>query len=65
MVGVAILMYGVSKLLRVLKLNKLFSGKKESDEQTYIKQEKPQETPWQSFGGGQVKDVDYEKVDEQ
>lgn len=65
MVGVAILMYGVSKLLRVLKLNKFFSGKKGSDEQTYIKPEKPQETPWQSFGGGQVKDVDYEKVDEQ
>lgn len=63
MVGVAIVFYGVSKLVTVLKVNKVFSRNTGAQEQTYSKTDKPQEGKWQKFDDSSIKDVDYEKVD--
>lgn len=58
MVGVAIIMYGVSKVITVLKMNKENKVNKENPQP-----EKTQETKWQKFDDSSIKDVDYEKVD--
>jgi uncharacterized membrane protein HdeD (DUF308 family) len=61
MAGVAFIMFGLTKIMRALKLNK----KRPASRQTYSQQEKPQAGGWTKFDDSTIKDVDYEKVDEQ
>lgn len=61
MVGVAIIMYGVSKLTTVLGVNSIRSRKK--PKQTYSEPRKPQAGRWEKLDDSSIKDVDYEKVD--
>ena len=63
MIGVAVIMYGVSKIITVLRVNKMFSRKRDAVEQNYSQPEKPQEGKWQKFDDSSIKDVDFEKVD--
>lgn len=63
MIGVAVIMYGVSKIITVLRVNKVFSRKRDAVEQNYSQPEKPQEGKWQKFDDSSIKDVDFEKVD--
>jgi hypothetical protein len=61
MAGVAFIMFGLTKLMRALKSDK----KRPASRPTYPQQEKPQPGKWAKFDDSTIKDVDYEKVDEQ
>jgi uncharacterized membrane protein HdeD (DUF308 family) len=60
MVGVACIMYGFSKLITVIRLNK---GRSQQDEAPRADQGKTRIDRWDKPGKDSVKDVDYEKVD--
>jgi uncharacterized membrane protein HdeD (DUF308 family) len=62
MVGVAIIMYGVSKLITIIRLNRVRSQKK-TQETVYTQPEKKLDEGWHKMDNDSVKDVDFEKVD--
>jgi uncharacterized membrane protein HdeD (DUF308 family) len=62
MVGVAIIMYGVSKLMTVLRLNGLLNQKTRTQRKS-SEPRKSQAGKWEKLDDGSIKDVDYEKVD--
>lgn len=60
MVGVACIVYGVSKLITVIRLNR---GRSQQNEAPRADQGKTRIDGWAKPGESSVKDVDYEKVD--
>ena len=60
MVGVACIIYGFSKLITVIRLNK---GRSQQDDAPRADQGKTRIDGWAKPGKDSVKDVDYEKVD--
>lgn len=62
MVGVAIIMYGISKLVTIFRLNFLCSQKK-TQKTVRPQPEEKRDDGWHKIDEGLVKDVDYEKVD--